>query len=151
VRRGGINKIGPWGGPFPSGHRKKVKYNGLVHPEMHEFYVKTNPRQKSVDAVACASVAPMPLHCLICHAGINTWLIIAQQRRNGGGGSYYIISIWAQLADFSQDTLFWGLFLKARKTPKKYFLKATARPQIHLWQKVMRNQNYIVGFYQCHP
>jgi hypothetical protein len=71
-----------------------VKYHGLVHPEMHEFYMKTNSRQKSGDAVACTSVSPMPLHCLIHHTGINIQVIIAQQRRNGGG-SYYIIGVWA--------------------------------------------------------
>ena len=68
---------------------------------MHNFYVKINPKQKLGDAVACASVASMRLHCPICHAGINKQLIIAQQRKNGGGGSYYIIGIWAQLADIS--------------------------------------------------
>ncbi len=93
-----------------------------MHPETHEFYMKTNPRQKSGDAVACASVAPMPLHCLICHAGINIQLIIAQQRRNGGEESYYIIGIWAQLTDFSRDTSFWGLFLEVQEDiPKNNF------------------------------
>jgi len=88
---------------------------------MHEFYMKTNPRQKSSNAVACASVAPMPLHHPICHVGINIQLIIAQQRRNGGG-SYYIIGIWAQLTDFSQDTSFWGLFLEVQEDiPKNNF------------------------------
>jgi len=69
---------------------------------MHVFYVKINPRQKLGDAVACASVVPMRLHCPIRHAGINIRLIIAQQRKNGGGESHYIIGIWAQLADVSR-------------------------------------------------
>ncbi len=85
MQRGGISKIGAWGGPFFSGHGKKITYHGLVHPEMHKFYMKTNPRQKLGDAEACASVAPMPLHPPICHAGINIQLIIAQQRGDGGG------------------------------------------------------------------
>ncbi len=49
-------------GHFLAATEKKVKYHGLVHPKMHEFYMKTNPRQKSGNAVACAGVAPMPLH-----------------------------------------------------------------------------------------
>jgi hypothetical protein len=89
---------------------------------MHEFYMKTNPRQKSGDAVACASVAPMPLHCPICHAEINIANHCTAEEEWGGGGSYYIIGIWAQLADFSQDTSFWGLFLEAREDiPKNNF------------------------------
>jgi len=101
MRRGGINKIRPWGGPFPSGHGINVKYHGLVHRVTHEFYLKINPRQKLGDAVACNNVAPMRLHCPIGHAGINIQLIIVWQRRNGGEGSYYIIDIWEQLADVS--------------------------------------------------
>ncbi len=39
-----------------------------------------------------------------------------------GGGSYYIIGIRAQLANFSRDTLFWGLFLEAQEDiPKNNF------------------------------
>ena len=78
--------------------------------------MKTHLRQKLGDGVACASVAPMPLHCLICHAGINTRLIIAPQRENGGSLITLLAfgQIWMQLAD-SQDTLFWGLFLEARE------------------------------------
>ena len=69
---------------------------------MHDFYVKINLRQKSGDAVACASVAPMRLHIPIHHVGIHIRLIIAQQRKNGGGRSYCIIGIWVQLADVSR-------------------------------------------------
>ncbi len=39
---------------------KKVKYHGLVRPETHEFYVKTNPRQKSGNAVASAHATASP-------------------------------------------------------------------------------------------
>jgi hypothetical protein len=85
---------------------------------MHNFQVKINPRQKSGDAVACASVVPVQQHCLIHHKGTNTWRIIA--RRGGmGGRSYYIIGNLSQL---SQDTSFGGLFLKAwEDTPKNNF------------------------------
>jgi hypothetical protein len=57
-----------------------------MHRVTHDFYVKFNPRQKSGNAVACTNAAPMRLHHLICHKGINTWQIIAPRRRNGGGG-----------------------------------------------------------------
>jgi hypothetical protein len=39
------------------------------------------------------------------------------------------------------------IFRSARGHPKKYFLKATARPQIRLWQKVTRNPIYLVVFF----
>ena len=48
----------------------KVIYHGLVRPEMHDFYTKTNPRQQSGNAIACTSVAPMRLHCRIRHTEI---------------------------------------------------------------------------------
>jgi hypothetical protein len=81
----------------------------------HNFYVKITPRQKSGNAVARASVAPVQLHRLIRHKGINTRRIIAR-------GSYYIIGISAGLAQLSQDTSISGFFLEAREDPpKKYF------------------------------
>ena len=81
----------------------------------HDFYVKITPRRKSGNAVAHASVAPVRLHRLIRHKGINTWRIIAQQRKNGGGG---LITLLA----FGRSSPVWGLFLEAREDiPKKYF------------------------------
>jgi len=80
-----------------------------------QFLREINPREKSGNAVACASVAPMQLHCLICHKGIKTWQIIAARRRNGGGG---LITLLA----FGCSSPVWGLFLEAREDiPKKYF------------------------------
>ena len=67
-----LNRIGQGGGSISSGVGKKVKNHGIVHRVTHDFYVKINPREKSGDAVACASVAPVRLHHLICHKGINT-------------------------------------------------------------------------------
>jgi hypothetical protein len=128
AQRGGINKIRPWGEPLPSGHGIKCKISCLVHCLMHNFYMRINPRQKLGNAVACASAAPMRLHCLICHVGINIQLIIAQQRKNGG----------EVLQPSSPDSGI--IFRSAGRHPKKLFLKATARPQIRLWQKVTRNQ-----------
>ena len=115
TRRGGINKIRPSvGRVFPSGHEKKSKYHGLVRHVMHDFYVEISPRQKSGDAFVI--FAPVRLHRLICHKGINTWRIIAARRRNGGGRSYYIIGIWAQLAIVSH---FGDYFRSAGRHPKK--------------------------------
>ena len=68
-----LKRIGQGGGSTSSGDGKNVKYHGIVHCVTHDFYVKINPRQKSGDAVACASVAPVRLHRLIRHKGINTW------------------------------------------------------------------------------
>jgi len=108
-----LNKIRRWGGSISSGNGKKVKNHGIMHRVVHDFYVKINPRQKSGDAVACANVAPVRLHRLICHKGINTWQIIAPRRRNWGGGSHYIIGIWAQLAGLGI------IFRSAGRHPKK--------------------------------
>ena len=90
----------------------------------HDLYVKITPRRNLGDAVARASVAPVRLHCLICHKGINTRRIIA---RGGGwgGGSYYIIGISAGLAQLSQALprhLDFGIFFgSAGRPPKKLF------------------------------
>ena len=80
---------------------KKVIYHGLVHPEMHNFYMKTNPRQQSGNAIACASVAPMQLHCRICHTEINIRLIIAQRRGNGGQSLITFLAFWRSSLNFS--------------------------------------------------
>jgi hypothetical protein len=100
--------------------------------------MKINPRQKWGDAVACASFAPMPLHRPIRHAGLNKQLIIVRQRKNGGGRSYYIIGIWAQLAT---SPVLGIIFRSAGRHPKKYFLKATARPQILFCEKLQETKN----------
>ena len=93
--------------------------------------------QKSDNAVAYASVAPIRLHHLIRHAGINIYLIIAQQRKNGGGG---LITLLAFGHSSLTSPALGIIFRSAGRHPKKLFLKATARPQIRLWQKVTRNQ-----------
>ena len=86
-----------------------------MHRVTHNFYVKINPREKSGNAVACASVAPMQLHCLIRHKGINTWQIIAARRRNGGGGLITLLAFGCSLP-------VWGLLLEAREDiPKNNF------------------------------
>ena len=112
-----LYRIGQGGGSISSGDGKKVKHHGIVRRVMHDFYVKINPREKSGDAVACASVAPVQLHCLIRHKGKNTWRIIAARRRNGGGGDVITLLIF-----FGRSLPVWGLFLEAREDiPKNNF------------------------------
>ena len=85
----------------------------------HDFYVKITPRQKSGNTVAHTSVAPVRLHRLIRHKGINTWQIIAARRRNGGGG---LITLLAFGRSLPWRLPFWGLFLEAREDiPKNNF------------------------------
>ena len=84
---------------------------------MHNFYVKINPKQKLGDAVACASVASMRLHCPICHAGINKQLIIAQQRKNGGGGG--LITLLAFGRSSPTSPVLGVMFRSAGRHPKK--------------------------------
>ena len=72
-RANNLNRIGRWGGLILSNDEKKVKYHGVVCPYMNDFQLKINTRQKSGNAVACASVAPVQLHHLVHHQGTNTW------------------------------------------------------------------------------
>ena len=96
-----------------SDDEKKVKYHGVVCPYMNDFQLKINTRQKSGNAVACASVAPVRLLHLICHKGINTWQIL--QRGGGMGGGDLITLLAFELP-------FWGLFLEEREDiPKNNF------------------------------
>ena len=117
TQRGGINKVRPWGGPFPSGHGIKCKNHGLVHCVTHDFYVKINPRHKLGDAVACASVAPLQLHHPICHVGINIHLIIAQQRKNGRGGLITLLVAFGRSSPTS--SVLGVIFRSAGRHPKK--------------------------------
>jgi hypothetical protein len=68
------------------------------------------------------------------------------------GGSYYIIGIWAQLTNFSQDTLFWGLFLEAREDIPKIIFEGdskTTNPVVaKSYEKPYLSSSF---FYQCHP
>jgi len=91
----------------------------------HDFYVKITPRQNSGDAVARTSVAPVRLHRLIRHKGINTRRIIARGGGWGGGGLITLLAfrlVWHSSPKLSQDTSILGFFLEAREDPqKKYF------------------------------
>jgi len=128
---------------------KKVKNHGIVHRVMHNFYMKINPRQKSGDAVACASVAPVRLHRLIHHKGMNTWRIIAVQGRNGGGTSYYIIGIWAQLCDVFR---FGDYFWKRGKTSQKIIFDGDSKTTNPVVAKSYEKPKITSSwFYQCHP
>jgi hypothetical protein len=84
----------------------------------HDFYVKITPRRNSGDAVARASVAPMQLHRLIRHKGINTWRIIA---RGGGWG------FGAALTISPKTPRFWDFFWKRGKTPKKIIFEGDSK------------------------
>jgi hypothetical protein len=109
----------------------------------HDFYVKITPRRKSGKAVARASVAPVHLHCRICHKGINTRRIIARRGGSGGVLLHYWHFGWFGAA--LPRHLHFGIFFgSAGRPPKKIFLKVTARPQIRLWRKVTRNKKLLV-------
>jgi len=112
------------------------------------FYIKINPRQKSGNAVVCASVAPVQLHHLICHKGINTWRIIAQQRKNGGGVllDYWH---WVQLTNVS---CFGDNFLKRGKTSQKIFFEGNSKTTNPVVAKSYEKPKITSSwFYQCHP
>jgi hypothetical protein len=118
--RGGraLTGLGNGEGKYRAATKKKVKYHGLVHPYTHEFQVKIHPRQKSGDAVACASVAPVRLHHLIHHKGTNTWRIIAHR---GGMGGEVLLHYW-QFGAALPGQLIWGfVFESAGRHPKNKF------------------------------
>jgi hypothetical protein len=103
-------------------------------------------------AGAFNSVAPMQLHCLICHMGTNTLQIIAALDMDGGGRVLLQYSQLDAAHRVLPKHLVLGIcFWKHRKTTKKLFLKATARLQILLWQKVKFNPNYLVVFISATP
>ena len=58
----------------------------------HDILLKLHPGQKSGDAVARASVAPMRLHRPIYHEEINTLRIIAASEGDGGGSLIAILA-----------------------------------------------------------
>jgi len=114
-----LNRIGRWGGSISSGDGKKAKNHGIVHRVAHDFYMKINTRQKSGDAVACANIAPVQLHCLICHNG-NKYMAYHYTAEEEWGGEV-LLHYW-HLGAAHQHLLFWGLFLEAREDiPKNNF------------------------------
>ena len=58
----------------------------------HDIILKLHPGQKSGDAVAWASVAPVRLHHPIYHEGMNTLRIIAALEGDGGGSLIAILA-----------------------------------------------------------
>ena len=93
ARGGGLSTRLDRGGEYHGSNRKKEKYRCTMFWVTHDILLKIHPGQKSGDAVARASVAPMRLHCPICHEGINTLRIIAALEEDGGD-SYCNIGIW---------------------------------------------------------
>jgi len=64
---------------------KKSRHRASV---THDFYVKNNPRQKSGDAAAWATFAPMRLHRQNQCGSMNTSFILAPSATIGGGEVY---------------------------------------------------------------
>ena len=117
----------------------------------HDFYVTITRRRKSGNAVARTSVAPVRLHRLIRHKGINTRRIIARGG-GSGGGSYYIIGILAGLAQLSQDTSILGFFWKRGKTPQKIIFEGDSKTTNLVVAKSYEKQKITSSwFYQCPP
>ena len=111
-----LNRIGRWGGSISSGNGKKVKKDGIVRRVMLDFCVKINPSHKSGDAVACASVAPVRLHCLIRHKGINTYESLQRGGGMGGGG---LITLMAFGRSSPTSPILGIIFRSAGRHPKK--------------------------------
>ena len=138
-------------GHFLAATEQTVKYHGLMHIVMHKIYVKTHPRGKSGNAVACASAAPMPLDCPICHAEINTWLIIAPRRGNEGGGCIAILVFERSSGETERRLPGVGKKLKAREELSKIIFEDDSKITNPVVAKSYEKQNYLVVFYQCHP
>jgi hypothetical protein len=76
--------------------------------------------------------------------------VVHSSWRGWGGESSYSIGSWAQLVKFSHDTSFGGfVFWSMGRPTKKDILKVTSRPQILLWQEVIRNPTYQAVFFTC--
>jgi hypothetical protein len=117
---------------------EKSKNHDIVQCVTHDFYVKINPGQKSGDAVACANVAPVRLRRLICHKGINTWSNHCTMEEEWGGGLSTYYTLLALGRSLPMSPVLGIICRSVGRHPKKLFLKATATPQIRLWQKVRR-------------
>jgi len=80
--------------------RKKGKKSWHRASVMHDFYVKNNPRQKSGDAAAWATFAPMRLHRQNQCESMNTSCILAPSATIGGARSTCIFGRSARLRGF---------------------------------------------------
>jgi hypothetical protein len=114
---------------------KRVKYRRTMLWVTHDILLKLHPGQKSGDAVTWASVAPVRLHRLIYHKGINTLRIIAASEGDGGGESYCNIGIWVIWAHLRGCCNVGQTFERAGRRSENIFLEETERPQNQLWQK----------------
>jgi hypothetical protein len=87
-------------------------------------------RQKSHDAAAWASFAPLLLYCRNHLGGIHMPRILAQSEGEGGGGRIDKIGRGVHLPHPKSSSCFQALFLKAREAPlKKRKRGETARLQ----------------------
>jgi hypothetical protein len=118
----------------------------------HDFYVKITPRQKSGNAVAHASVAPVRLHHLIRHKGINTRRIIARGRGSGGGGIITLLGFWLVWRSSPKTPRFRDLFWKRGKTPQKIIFEGDSKTTNPVVAKSYEKQKITSSwFYHCNP
>jgi hypothetical protein len=109
-------------------------YIDIVHLVMHNFYILKNQRQKLGEAVAWASVSPLPLHCPIHHGGINTWQFVAPSEGEGGGD--VITKLAGEHASLAQNQfLYFGFVFESVGCPHEKGSEM-ARPQLRLWHKL---------------
>ena len=118
----------------------------------HDFYVKITPRRKSGDAVARTSVAPVRLHRLIRHKGINTRRIIAHEGGSGGGGLITLLAFRLVWRSSPKTPRFWDFFWKRGKTPQKIIFEGDSKTTNLVVAKSYEKQKITSSwFYQCHP
>jgi hypothetical protein len=110
----------------------------------HDFYVKITPRQKSGNAVARASVAPVRLHRLIRHKGINTRRIIAR-------GSITLLAFRLVWRSSPKTPRFRDFFWKRGKTPQKNIFEGDSKTRNLVVAKSYKKQKITSSwFYHCH-
>ena len=104
--------------------RKKGKTSWHRTSVMHNFYVKNNPRQKSGNAAAWATFAPMRLHRQNQCGSMNTSCFLTPSATIGGVSSTCIFGRSARSGDLS---FFWNRQEACQKRKK---MSAMARPKI---------------------
>jgi hypothetical protein len=126
--------------------------HGLVRVCEPIFYVKITPRQKLGNAVARSSVAPVRLHRLIRHKGINTRRIIARGGGSGGGGLITLLAFRLLWRSSPKTPRFRDFFLKRGKTPKKNIFEGDSKTTNPVVAKSYEKQKITSSwFYHCHP
>ncbi len=106
------------------------------------FRSKKKPRQKSRNAAAWASFAPLPLHCRNCLGEIHMPPILALSEGEGGGE---VIEKIGRGAHLPRPKSFREAPLKKRKRSE------AARLQFWFWIKIGVNPIYLVIFFMVAP